>query len=378
MRNLVIIGGGPAGSSAAIHLANAGVLVCLLERKHGLHDKVCGEFINSEAARLLSDLGVNLPALGAQTITRLGLHCGDKKRVCDLPTPAWSLSRRVLDAHLLTKARQAGATIETGVTVKDLHQTEQGWDLLCSTQHSLNHQREMQTIKAQTVFLATGKHDIHNWQRGVKNSSNYELIGLKMHLELQPAQREELQHMVEIYFYDGGYAGLEPIENNKANLCFLIRRDIYKNCGGNWPCVAEWLAHTSVHLKARLANARAIWAKPLAISAVPYGYTHTPADAIAQLFRIGDQTAVIHSLAGDGISMALHSGKLAAQVYLSKGDSRAYYAQTQKLFKKSISNAQLIADVMSTAVGRNIAFFITRYWPGATHAAIAGVRVKAN
>ncbi len=74
MRNLVIIGGGPAGSSAAIHLANAGVPVCLLERKHGLHDKVCGEFINSEAARLLSDLGVNLPALGAQTITRLGFH----------------------------------------------------------------------------------------------------------------------------------------------------------------------------------------------------------------------------------------------------------------------------------------------------------------
>jgi len=378
MRKLVIIGGGPAGSSAAIHLANANLPILLLERKHGMHDKVCGEFINNEAARLLAELGVDLPTLGAQPITRLGLYSGNKKIIQDLPKPAWSLSRRVLDAHLLTRARQAGAKVETGITIKDLQRCEQGWDLLCSSHSSVSHQREMQTIKAQTVFLATGKHDLHNWQRRTKSSANYELIGLKMHLELEQNQREQLQQTVEIYFYNGGYAGLEPIENNKANLCFLIRRDAFKQCGGTWNCVVEWLGNISAHLKERLQNARALWQKPLAISAVPYGYSHTPSAAVPDLFRIGDQTAVIHSLAGDGMSMALHSGRLAAQSYISGKDSQAYYQQAQKLFNRPIANAQLIADVMSTPLGRNTAFLISRYWPSAARMAIDGVRVRAG
>lgn len=375
MHNLVIIGGGPAGSTAAIQLAKAGVPVCLLERKQGSHDKVCGEFINHEAAHLLSELGVDLTALGAQPITRLGIHCGNKRILCELPKPAWSLSRRVLDAHLLKKAMHAGAIVETGITVKELHRTAQGWDMLCSTHHSLSHQREMQTIQSRSVFLATGKYDLHNWQRQVKNSANYEFIGLKMHLELQPEQQAQLRKTVEIYFYNGGYAGLEPIENNKANLCFLIRRDVYKACGGNWSCVAQWLGNTSRHFKERLADARAIWSKPLAISAVPYGYTHSPAAAVPDLFRIGDQTAVIHSLAGVGISMALYSGKLAAQAYMSQCDSRFYYEQAEKLFLKPIKSAQLIADIMSTPAGRNTAFFLSRYCPGLLRAAIARVKV---
>ncbi len=378
MREVIIIGGGPAGSSAAIHLTNAGLSPYLVERKHGMHDKVCGEFINNEAANLLTELGLDLPALGAQPITQLALHCGSKRLVSELSMPGWSFSRRELDAHLLAKARRAGAIIETGVTVKELNSTQGGWSLICSKYSSENHQREMQSINAKAVFLATGKHDLHNWQRRVKNAANYELIGLKMHLELTASQQEQLTHSVEMYFYDGGYAGLEPIENNKANLCFLIRRDVYKQCGGSWDCIAEWLGKTSPHLKNRLLGAHGLWPKPLAISAVPYGYTHSPLQAVPNLFRIGDQAAVIHSLAGDGISIALHSGRLAAQIYANKGDSQSFYSRTQKLFSRPIANAQIVADILSNSIGRRAAFLASRYWPGILPAAIARVRILAS
>ncbi len=376
IKKVIVIGGGPAGSSAAFALANAGEQVCLLERKNDVHDKVCGEFITWEAAKLLTQLGVNLAALGAQPIYRVNLYSEKKPVLCDLPFPAWSLSRRILDAALLNKARQAGVEVRTGVTVRDLHAVDAGWELTTSENNDSTNERSLGTVRAQAVFLATGKHDLHNWQRKVSYLGNCDLIGLKMHFYLDKSQQEQLQKNVEIYFYNGGYAGLEPIENQKANLCFLMKRDIYKNCGGNWPCVLEWLCNVVPHLKKRLAGSTALWPKPLAISAVPYGYIHSPAAAMPHLFRIGDQTAVIHSLAGDGIAMALHSGRLAAEVYMAGENPGIYYKKMQTLFRRPIRNAQFIADVLATTTGRNLAFFCAQHWPGLALAAIARVQVN--
>jgi flavin-dependent dehydrogenase len=376
MKKIIVVGGGPAGSAAAIALAKTGEQVCLLERKPDVHDKVCGEFITWEAEKLLTHLGVDLAALGAQPISRVTLHSDNKAIGCELPFPAWSLSRRLLDAQLLNKARQAGVEVKTGVAVKDLHPLDSGWELTISENDYSTSERSLGTLKAATVFLATGKHDLHNWQRKVFHLGNYDLIGLKMHFHLDKSQQDELQKNVEIYFYNGGYAGLEPIENQKANLCFLIKRDFYKNCGGNWSCVLEWLCNTLPHLKKRLSGSTALWSKPLAISAVPYGYMHSPSSAMPGLFRIGDQTAVIHSLAGDGIAMALHSGRLAADVYAAGGNPATYYQQTQTLFGKPIRNAQIIADILSTTAGRNLAFFFARHWPGLALAAITRVRLN--
>lgn len=377
MENNLIIGGGPAGSAAAIALANAGEQVCLLERKRDAQDKVCGEFITGEATKLLTHLGMDLAALGAQPIRRVSLHSERDAVVCDLPFPAWSLSRRILDAELLNKARQAGAEVRTGVTVKDLHPIDSGWEITTSENRYTTGERSLGTLHARTLFLATGKHDLHNWQRRQSQRDRQDLIGLKMHFHLDKVQQAQLQENVEIYFYNGGYAGLEPIEHRKANLCCLIKRDIYKHCGGHWSCVVDWLCDNLPHLKQRLTGANALWPKPLAISAVPYGYLHPAASAAPCLFRIGDQAAVIHSLAGDGIAMALHSGQLAADTYMAGGSPDIYYRKIEALFRKPIRNAQFIANVFSSTTGRKVGFFCARRWPGLALATIAHTRMNS-
>jgi heterodisulfide reductase subunit A-like polyferredoxin len=73
---VLVIGGGAAGGLLAAHLARYGRRVILAERSSGPHDKVCGEFLSEEVARSLSEMGIDLAALGAVQISAVRLHEG--------------------------------------------------------------------------------------------------------------------------------------------------------------------------------------------------------------------------------------------------------------------------------------------------------------
>jgi flavin-dependent dehydrogenase len=80
------------------------------------------------------------------------------------------------------------------------------------------------------------------------------------------------------------------------------------------------------HLADRLADARALIERPLAVAGLPYGYVHTPnPQDWPDLFRLGDQAAVIASLTGDGVALALTSASLAARTWLEHGNAAARY-----------------------------------------------------
>jgi len=122
----IIIGGGPAGSAAAIKLAKQGMPVRLLERKLRPHHKVCGEFISYEAAQYLDELGLDLAALGAEPIRHARFYNGESELIFNLPFTAWSLSRCKLDSALLEQAASAGAKVELGTTVRHLSRAGDG------------------------------------------------------------------------------------------------------------------------------------------------------------------------------------------------------------------------------------------------------------
>lgn len=360
----VIIGGGPAGSAAAILLAKQGVPVRLLERQTGPHHKVCGEFISYEAAHYLQSLGLDLPALGAEPIRQVRFYNGEQELAFMLPFTAWSLSRRVLDAALLTQAKRAGVIVELGAAVTRLSRTRDSWELILRRQ-SISSQRAA-TLSAETIFLATGKHELRDWPRHVNKNvnanekgfvnSHKKFIGLKMHFRPSSSLQKELRETVEIHLFDGGYAGLEPIEQGGVNLCFLIAQDIYKTCGSSWTAVIDWLGRRSSHLHQRLANLMPGWPQPLAVAGIPYGYINPPHDAQPGLFRLGDQAAVIPSFAGDGIAIALHTATLAARIHSAGGDSSLYQWQACETLTPPVRNAKRLSELLATRLGRNIVF----------------------
>ena len=110
--DVVVVGGGPAGSAAAITAAQAGMRVILLEETSGAHHKVCGEFLSVETQVLLARLGVDLDRLGAPSQSRLRLVNRGQTAGAELPFKGRSLSRYVLDEYLLKNAARSGVLVE--------------------------------------------------------------------------------------------------------------------------------------------------------------------------------------------------------------------------------------------------------------------------
>ena len=149
----LIVGGGPAGSAAAIMLARAGAAPELIERTSGPRDVVCGGFLGWDALAALGHLGLDPWMLGARPIERLRLASARRTIEVRLPFGAAGLSRRTLDEALLAAAAEAGAEVRRGAAVRAV---EDGRRVRLDSGEE---------IEADALFLATGKHELRGLAR---------------------------------------------------------------------------------------------------------------------------------------------------------------------------------------------------------------------
>ena len=346
----LVIGGGLAGSMLAMRLAAAGREVVLLEKEREAHDKVCGEFLSREAVHYLRQAGIDPLDLGAHAIQRVRLHSGHRSVIARLPFTALSLSRRVLDETLLAKAQAAGCDVRRGALVDKLEAADSGWSVRI---------RGGKSMRAHTIFLGTGKHDLNAWERGGATQSD--LVGFKMHWDLPAESTQMLRGVMELFLFRGGYGGLALIENEMANLCLVVRRRILRAHGG-WDDLFESMQNELSVLRACLHGAIPRWHKPLAISPIPYGHLGGPADGI---WRLGDQVAVIPSFTGDGMSIALHSAVLAADMYLAGKNADDYTRCVVQQLRGGMHVATALSRSMVTSGARIIAPLLLSMIPDA-------------
>lgn len=344
----LVIGGGPAGAAVGITLARGRGDVRIIEQTTTMHHKVCGEFISYEAASYANRLGVDLSALGAQPIHGVRLAKHRCIAECELPFPALSLTRRRLDEALLLRAQQEGAVVQRGHRVERFAKTGSGW---CA------HLTNGETLLARSIFLATGKHDVvgHRRPPGTHNG----LVAFKMYFRLTAYQQQVLRGWVELVLFPGGYAGLQLTEDGDANLCFLVNRSTLTRCSNQWHRLFQHLLQSSKYLAERLQGAEPLLAKPLALSSIPYGMLRSHSEP--DLWRLGDQTAVTPSFAGDGISIALHSAVLAADLYAHGGTSAQLAARLHRHLHRPISLATSFSRLMIAAPSLALALHA---WPG--------------
>jgi len=344
---VLVIGGGIAGGAAAALVARAGRDVVLVERKSGPHDKVCGEFIGSEATLYLRELGIDLESLGAVRISTVRLHARDEVATARLPFRAFSISRRALDEAVLGVAAASGAVLRRGRSVRSLHACAEGWTAKLEDGHD---------VAARDAFLATGKHDLRGWKRPPGRQDD--LIAFKLHCRL-----------------NAGYAGLELVENGVANLCLVVRRREFARLDHRWDALVGKLRSDSPPLDRRLCGSDACWERPLAVASIPYGHLHNGHARNDNVhndhvhnrgngpWRLGDQAAVIPSFAGDGISIALHSARLAADHYLAGKASAEFQSQLARDVRGQVRWATYLSQLLVRAPGQFVATALARTAP---------------
>lgn len=346
MTPVVIAGGGLAGAAAACALSAAGTRAIVLERSTGPTDKICGEFLSTEAQHYLARLGLDPLALGGHSISRVRLvRHGDIVEAA-LPFRGVGLSRFVLDEALLHRAAALGAELRRGVHIAEL--------------------------TPDIRFLATGKHDLRGARRALDDAPE-DLVGFKLYLKPTSAQLAALDGVVEVVLFDGGYAGLQRIEGGRVNLCLLIHRRRLAEHGGIATLLASLMAgHT--HLRTRLDGAETLLTRPLTIARVPYGFLHR-AQPGETLFRLGDQACVIPSFSGDGMSMALHSAALAAQFHLAGASPTAFHRQLRRDVERPVRRAMQLYRLGRGVIGQSVLLHAVRLWPALLRHAAHATRV---
>lgn len=294
----LIVGGGPAGSAAAITLARGGVRPVVLER-HAAADAICGGFVSWRTLERLATLGVDPATLGGDPIDTVALFAGRHRRTAPLPGGGMGVSRRRLDGLLRDAAVRAGAAVETGVMVRTL---ENGVARLA----------DGGDMAGDAIFLATGKHDLRGSARPAGARGEDPTLGLRVRLSPSAANRAAMAGRVELHLFDRGYVGLVLQEDGSANLCLAVHRSRLNEAGSPAALLAE-LAHEAPVLAERLADLAAD--PPVdAIANVPYGWRARTTEH--GLYRLGDQAGVIPSLAGEGMGIAIASGIGAGQARL--------------------------------------------------------------
>ncbi len=364
MDETLIVGGGPAGASLAIRLAAAGAQVRLIEGQAGPHDTVCGEFLSFEAGRSLLEVGVDPAALGATPVEAVALCRGARRSSVPLPFRALSLPRRVMDEALLARAAEAGAVLQRGRRAAGLERAGAGWRVRLDGGGS---------IEAARVVLATGKRDLRGWPR--PPGPQPDLIGFGQHWRLAPAQAAALGGTVELHLFPGGYAGLQTSGAGRANLCLAVRGGAYAAAGRSWAGLMAALGASCPGLAARLDGAEPETAKPLAVASIPYGYVRRRADG---LWRLGDQAAVIPSLAGEGMAIAFHSARLAADALLSGATAEDYQRALARDVGRQVGRATWVSRALVRPWGAAAAGLLAGRSPGLVAAVASATRITAG
>ena len=317
--DVIIAGAGPAGTSAAIHLATRGARVLLVEAKKFPRPKLCGEFISPECAVHFDRLGVAREMLnsGGAKITETKFYVSSGNGVA-MPSEwfqsgshrvALGLSRAEMDARLLARARATGVEVLEEAPVGGLIIEN---EIMCGVKLKLN--GDETAFRSLVALDATGRaRALSRHVRSEAGSTHQQskrrapLVAFKVHLENASIDK----NACEIYFYRGGYGGLSAIEGGLSNLCFIVRARDVREQGSDAARVMREIVMSNKRAAYALRNAR-LRSEWLCVALESFGRRELiPTEG---LMTAGDAASFIDPFTGGGMLMALESGQLAAEV----------------------------------------------------------------
>jgi len=386
----IIVGAGPAGSTAAILLARAGWAVALVERQTFPRRKVCGECIAASNLPLLAHLGIGeaVEAQAGSELRQVALLHGGRAVTAELPAAehaadagharyAWgrALGREALDTLLLARAHAAGAAVLQPWSVQAIQGGPGAWhcELRALDSPALQRLRAPLLIDAHGAWEALPSGRMQRQPPRRKMHSRADLFAFKATFTAATHAADT----ISVLALDGGYGGMVVADGGLLTLACCIRRDRLSELRGAAPglragdAVQDWLTKECGGVQRALLGAtrQGHW---LAAGPIDPGVRVAATD---EMFCIGNAAGEAHPILGEGISMALQSAALLCRHLLGDVESRAptaalqavlqrrYAADWQREFAPRVRLAAVFAHAAMHRRSATLLMALARRWP---------------
>ncbi len=337
--DVIIIGGGLAGLSSAIHLSKHDLSVLVIEKNSYPKHKVCGEYISNEVLPYLDYLEIDVFKLGAKKINRFELSTTKNKLIkADLPLGGFGISRYCLDKTLAEKTKSKHVKI-----IQDLVVDIQFLNDEFSVETKTN-----SIYKSKIVIGAYGKRsniDIKLDRKFIKKKSPF--LAVKTHVK-----GNFPNNLVALHNFEGGYCGVSKVEDDSINLCYITNFEAFKKFK-NIDEFQQKVIFRNKALKTIFENSKSVFEEPLTISQISFE-TKNPIDN--HIIMCGDTAGMIHPLCGNGMSMAIRSSQMASELIIDylqgkivsrQNLEKQYHQAWNKEFKNRLRVGHFVATLFS-------------------------------
>ncbi len=335
---VIIIGGGLAGLTAAIHLSKIGLEVIVIEKNDYPKHKVCGEYISNEVLPYLTWLDLDLSPFKPTKISQLHLSTTSGKSIeQQLPMGGFGISRYTLDLYLYKKAISNGCSIIEDAVENVVF--EKGLFTISTLKNEV--------FQAPIAIGAFGKRsnlDAQLQRSFFQKKSPW--LAVKAHYS-----GTFPNDLVGLHNFEGGYCGVSKVENDVINICYLTNYNAFKKHKNIRDFEHQILCKNPV-LKDIFDNSQLVFDKPLTISQIYFDKKTTVQN---HLLMIGDTAGLIHPLCGNGMAMAIHSAKIACELiekYSQKSIStwneveQEYTKSWQHHFGKRLKAGRMLSQIL--------------------------------
>jgi flavin-dependent dehydrogenase len=293
--DLIVIGAGPAGCAAAITAVRMGARVLLLDRGRYPRHRVCGEFVSAESLGLLSTLlsPENQPLVHrAPRISQSRVFADNIVLPLPIEPPAASIARFDMDLALWNSCLEAGVDARQDCAVHSVHGDG-------PFQVSANGE----VFQSAALVNAAGRWSLLTSPRTRSRAASERWIGVKAHFrEANPSPS------VDLYFFDGGYCGVQPVSlpdcgsvEGTVNACAMVKADVATDLSDVFDL------HPALRERSRTWRPAT---DPVTTSPLIF---HKPEPLQGNMLQAGDAATFVDPFIGDGISLGLRSGALAAE-----------------------------------------------------------------
>ncbi|MGO3183116.1 MAG: NAD(P)/FAD-dependent oxidoreductase [Aequorivita sp.] len=352
--DIIIIGGGLAGLTTALHLANNNCSVCLIEKNEYPNHKVCGEYVSNEVLPYLNSLGIDPMNVGAKEISKFKITDTKGSPInANLPLGGFGISRYAFDQLIYETIKNKVKVLFDTVEKVNFEK-----DQFCVTT------QKKDVLKADYVVGAYGKRsnlDTFLKRRFMKQKSPW--LAVKAHYNY-----EFPDDTVALHNFEGGYCGLSKTETGAVNACYLTTFKSFKNYGDIDTFQKKELSKNPF-LSDFFINAKPLFKKPLTISQISFQKKEPVENHI---FMIGDSAGLIHPLCGNGMAMAIKSAQIFSEFFLKSFQknnfNRAsleadYIEKWNDEFENRLKTGQLIQRMLMNPIASKVGFAVAKTIP---------------